>query len=196
MPVKRQIPHNYGTFFITFTCHQWLPLINITNGYDLVYKWFDYLKNNGHYIIGYVVMPNHIHALIGFRNTGKSVNTIIGNGKRFMAYEITARLKKQDNIPILKQLNESVNQSDRKRGKLHEIWEDSFDWKECNSRNLIEQKLDYIHRNPCKGKWNLAESPVDYLHSSARFYIEGVHGIYPVVNFMELEDIDLSRDKQ
>ena len=33
-------------------------------------------------------MPNHLHALIAFRNTGQSINTIVGNGKRFMAYEI------------------------------------------------------------------------------------------------------------
>lgn len=33
-------------------------------------------------------MPNHIHALISFAETGQRINTIIGNGKRFMAYEI------------------------------------------------------------------------------------------------------------
>lgn len=56
-------------------------LFDITNSYDLVYKWFDYLKDNGHYVIGYVIMPNHLHAVIGFRNTGKSINTIVGNAK-------------------------------------------------------------------------------------------------------------------
>ena len=38
----------------------------------------------------------------------------------------------------------------------------------------------------------LAENPVDYIHSSARYYITGEHGVYPVLNFLELEDIDLS----
>ena len=38
----------------------------------------------------------------------------------------------------------------------------------------------------------LTENPVDYIHSSARYYITGEHGIYPVLNFLELEDIDLS----
>jgi hypothetical protein len=31
---------------------QWLPLIDQTNGYDLVYNWFDLLKAKGHYING------------------------------------------------------------------------------------------------------------------------------------------------
>ena len=45
MPIKRKIPYDSGHFFITFTCYNWLPLIDITNSYDLVYNWFDVLKN-------------------------------------------------------------------------------------------------------------------------------------------------------
>jgi putative transposase len=58
MPVKRKIPYSNGHFFITFTCYNWLPLIEHTNSYDLVYNWFDYLKKQGHFITGYVMMPN------------------------------------------------------------------------------------------------------------------------------------------
>jgi len=92
MPVKRKITEPDGVYFITLTWHQWLPLIEKTNGYDLVYNWFDHLKTKGHFINGYVIMPNHLHALIAFRNTSQSINTIVGNGKRFMAYEIIKRL--------------------------------------------------------------------------------------------------------
>ncbi len=38
MPVKRKITEPDGVYFITITCHQWLPLIEKTNGYDLVYR--------------------------------------------------------------------------------------------------------------------------------------------------------------
>jgi hypothetical protein len=30
-----------------------------------------------------------------------------------------------------------------------------------------------MHDNPCRGKWNLVGSPVEYKHSSAGFYITG-----------------------
>jgi len=61
MPVRRAMPYDEGLYFITFTCHQWLRLIEQTNGYDLVYRWVDYLKANNHRIAGYAIMPNHIH---------------------------------------------------------------------------------------------------------------------------------------
>ena len=192
MPVKKQIPFNCGHFFITFTCYKWLPLIHITNGYDLLYNWFNILKANGHFITGYVIMPNHVHATIAFRACKKNINTIIGDGKRFMSYEIVKRLTASGQTALLQQLQHGVNSSDKKRGKLHEVWEDSFDWKECRSYDFVNQKLDYMHNNPCNGKWNLAVNPYLYLHSSAKFYITGEQGIYPVTNFMELEDVDLS----
>ena len=66
MPVRKTIPEKDGVYFITFTCARWLPLFKITNGYNVVYKWFDVLKKSGHYIIGYVTMPTHVHAIIAF----------------------------------------------------------------------------------------------------------------------------------
>jgi REP element-mobilizing transposase RayT len=193
MPVKRSIPYSEGVYFITFTCHNWLTLIDMVKGYDLVYNRFDHLKTKRHYITGYVIMPNHVHALIGFSRTHQSINTIIGNGKRFMAYEIIKRLEKENKDDILKQLQKAVDISDLFRNKKHEVWEDSFDWKECSTPKFMEQKLLYMHMNPCKGKWNLANSPADYEHSSARFYITGEHASYAVTNYMELADIDLTK---
>ncbi len=192
MPVKRKITNPDGIYFITFTCCQWFHLIEITNGYNLIYNWFDHLKGKGHYIVGYVTMPNHVHSIIAFRNTGKSINTIVGNGKRFIAYEIVKRLEHQGEIGILEQLQKAVRAKDKERNKLHEIWEDSFDWKECISLSFIQQKLDYIHDNPCKGKWQLAPDPVSYPHSSAGYYAIGKQGLYEVFNYTLLADIDLT----
>ncbi|MEJ7911981.1 MAG: hypothetical protein WKF70_02415 [Chitinophagaceae bacterium] len=191
MPVKQTITYNEGVFFITFTCYKWLPLIGLTNSYDLVYKWFDYLKSKGHYCTGYVIMPNHVHTLIGFRRSDKSINKIIGDGKHFMAYEIIKRLEKANEMSLLLQLSAVVEAKDKVRGKKHEVWEDSFDWKECRNQFFIDQKLDYMHNNPCTGKWNLAQCPADYLHSSARFYVTGTKLHYAVTNVGELNDIDL-----
>jgi len=57
MAVKTPIDYTQGIYFITFTCQDWLPLFEITNSYDTVYKWFDCLKPKGHLVKGYVIMP-------------------------------------------------------------------------------------------------------------------------------------------
>jgi REP element-mobilizing transposase RayT len=192
MAVRKAVPEKGGLYYITITCASWHQLFEIANSYSTVYGWFDYLKSQGHFICAYVIMPNHLHALIGFRRKAQSINMIIGNGKRFMAYELVEKLKEKKADDLLALLESYVNDTDRSRGKRHEVFEPSFDWKECYSKAFIDQKLNYIHENPCRGVWNLASSPQDYVHSSARFYILGTQGVYPVKNYHELQDEDLT----
>ena len=135
-------------------------------------------------------MPNHLHLLLHYASVGQSLNTIVGNGKRFMAYDIVKRLEHQEQWQMLEKLQEAVEPTDRKRGKKHEIWEDSFDVKECRTEKFILQKLNYIHNNPCAGKWRLADNLIHYWHSSASFYISGKMSGYPVRDYRELMNID------
>jgi hypothetical protein len=129
MPVRKTIPEKDGIYFITFTCAQWLPLFQITNGYDAVYNWFTVLKQTGHYIIGYTIMTNHVHVVIAFHNTSKTINSIIGNGKRFIAYDIVKRLEKQQENTLLSKMQSIVNTTQKADNKLQEVFEQSFDWK-------------------------------------------------------------------
>jgi REP element-mobilizing transposase RayT len=179
-----------GIYFITFTCHRWLPLIELVKGYDLVYKWFDILSGNGQTVTGYVIMPNHLHLLLHYVWNGKSLNTIIGNGKRFMAYDIIDRLESGKEDRLVARLRSDVYATDRKRGKKHEVWKDSFDVKQCRTEKFLLQKLNYIHNNPCTGKWKLADSPIHYPHSSALFYMNGKKWYYQVKDYKELLILD------
>ncbi len=46
-----------------------------------------------------------------------------------------------------------VNKNDR----TYQIWQRDSLAVELYSPKVIEQKLDYIHNNPCQGKWLLAD---------------------------------------
>ncbi len=127
-------------------------------------------------------MPNHLHVLIDFAASTKSSNTIVSNGKRFMAYTIVERLQEKKENEILLQLSEAVIKSDKDKGKIHQVFERSFDCKEITSQHYFMQKLSYIHNSPCSGEWKLKENPIDYLHSSAKYYITGEQGIYLITD--------------
>ncbi len=191
MTVRHKITELSGIYFITFTCAKWVPLFEITNGYSAVYTWFDHLKSKGHHIIGYVIMPNHLHVVIAFKKTHQTINTIIGNGKRFIAYELVKQLKNLGRIDVLQQLSNWVNKTERLRNKKHQVFEPSFDKKVCYSMAFTKQKIDYIHLNPCKSEKLRVRLPEEYLHSSARYYYTGVQGVYSVITYMELMDHSL-----
>jgi REP element-mobilizing transposase RayT len=173
-----------GIYFITFTCYGWLPLIELSQGYNTVYNFFTAFNRQGHTVLAYVIMPNHLHLLLHY-NGGKSLNTVIGNGKRFMAYEIVSLLEQKGEETLLKKLQAEVKDKDRSRGKKHEIWIDSFDVKECRTEKFILQKLIYIHENPVRGKWKLCDTSLDYPHSSARFYFNGKQQLFEVKDYRD-----------
>ena len=84
----------------------------------------------------------------------------------------------------------------RKEKKLHEVWETSFDWKDCRSNTFVWQKLNYMHSNPCTGKWQLVTNSIEYFHSSAKFYLTALQRIYPITNFMEMEEVNFNLTKE
>lgn len=150
-------------YYCTVTCFKWLNLFEITQLYENIYSWFDYMKERyNNQIIGYIIMPNHLHLIIYVSNKSKTINQLIGDGKRFMAYEIVTRLENQNEANLLNILKSGVDKSEAIKGKKHQVFESSFDCKVCLNNDFIEQKFKYIHQNPVKGKWNLVENYIDY----------------------------------
>ena len=137
-----------------------------------------------------MIIPNHVHILLSY-NSPKTLNNFVGNGKRFIAYEIVERLKQANNKELLETLRSGVNKSDNKKGALHQVFEESFEAKLCFSKKFIQQKLNYIHNNPCAKKWMLAVDPVSYLHSSALYYETGKQGIWGCNSWTEHLDSSL-----
>ncbi len=173
-------------YFCTFTCYQWLSLFEVTNAYDLVYKWFNELRDNSQEIVSYVIMPNHFHAILYFPQAGYDLNKIIGNAKRLMAYEIINRLKNQKEDELLQLLATAVTEREKSKGQLHRVFEESFDAKPVYNQKFFLQKFNYIHHNPVSGKWNLANDYTDYEHSSASFYEQGIVKNYEPFDFRVL----------
>ncbi|HVS92941.1 MAG TPA: transposase [Mucilaginibacter sp.] len=161
-----------NTWFITFTCYSWISLFEITNSYDLVYKWLKLVGDSRDIkTLAFVIMPNHTHLLLQLP-TGSTVdlNKLMSNGKRFMAYEMVQRLGKINRHDILIKLSSACSPRERAKGQKHKMFEKSFDAKSVYSLDFLNQKLDYIHHNPVRGKWSLCDDFVDYPHSSAAFY--------------------------
>lgn len=105
--------------------------------------------------------------MIAFR-FGVNINKVVGNGKRFMAYALVKKMREQQKNEVLGQMQDWVNKTQRLQGKKHEVFEPSFDIKECRSIPFMARKTEYIHLNPCKE--SLVQLPEDYVHSSAKYY--------------------------
>ncbi len=183
MAIKWNHGDDFTMYYCTFTCYKWLHLFEIVNGYDMVYNWFDVLKKTNQHVIGFVIMPNHLHVILYFPETGYSLNKIIGNAKRFMAYEIIKRLEEMKRNDLLEYLYDSVTKREKKKAQRHKVFEESFDAKGISSEKFLLQKLNYIHRNPVSGRWSLVKDYTDYEQSSASFYELGTIKQYEPFDF-------------
>jgi putative transposase len=140
MSVKYKHSDVYSIYFCTFTCHEWMHLFELTNSYDLVYNWFNVLKEDTIEIVGFVIIPNHVHSILYFHEIGFNLDKILSNGKRFMAYELVNRLEKANDTNTLTILQNALTEREKKKKQLHKVFKDSFDAKPIFSEKFLLQK--------------------------------------------------------
>ncbi len=116
-------------------------------------------------IYGFVIMPNHLHLI--FEMTGLNgkelphASFLKFTAHKFQSYLRTSRPNQLGQFKV-----SDIN-------KKYCFWQRDSLSVELFSPKVIFQKLEYLHNNPCKGKWQLSKSPENYKFSSFSFYESG-----------------------
>ena len=158
-------------YFWTDTIYRWKNLIKPEKYKALIISELRQLVEKKYIrIYGFVIMPNHIHVIWEMLKMN-------GREKPYASFnKATAHLIVKDlklNHPnVLTHFKVSDNE------RSYRIWQRDALGVLMDSRNKLEQKLDYLHENPLQEKWQLVQSPEEYRWSSARFYEDGVDGLF------------------
>ena len=134
MPSHLKRFHNFGhDHFITFSCYRRLPYLNNDHARTVFLEILERLRQRHRlHIFGYVLMPEHVHLLIGEPKQIKLENFF-----RALKTETSKRLK-----------------GDRPR-----FWQYRYHDFNVFTQRKFSEKLRYIHRNPVKRE--LVENPED-----------------------------------
>jgi len=152
-------------YFWTATIHKWYHLLEVDSQKGIIIDYLKFLSGNEFInVYGFVIMPNHMH-LIWQQNKLNGKESPKASLLKYTAHIFLIQLKLEAKSWLYK-----VNAAN----KEHEIWQRDSLGIEIYSRGVAKQKLDYIHANPVKGKWQLADNDLNYKYSSARFYEYGV----------------------
>jgi putative transposase len=150
-------------YFYTATINQWKSILSDHNLEPIIIQSLSYLYNKGCIkVYGFVIMPNHIHLiweLLKYNGKESPASSLM----KFTAHQFQYILK-QRAPDVLSQFK--VSSESRK----YNFWQEKPDWFLLNKTSTIEQKLNYIHLNPMRGKWNLVKDPNQYYFSSSSFY--------------------------
>jgi|SRR5579872_647824 len=162
--------------FITFTCYRQLPLLRSIRARNAFVQILGETRDRyGFSLVGYVVMPEHIHLLISEPAKG-TPSTVIQVLKQRVSHRMRRRKR---NLPGQSSLAFAVGDD-----ALRRFWQRRFyDFNVWSLKKRIE-KLHYMHMNLLKRK--LVDHPRDWPWSSFSFYsapksgmirVDPVHGI-------------------
>lgn len=149
-------------YFYTATILNWHSLLKSDRFKNVIIQSLNFLvSRNKIRVYGFVIMPNHIHLI--WQNLEKNGKEMPNESLlKFTGHQFKKELK------IMGHLDDRflVNKVDR----VYQFWQRDSLPIEIISREMLEQKLNYIHLNPLQKHWNLVSDPNDYLYSSCSFY--------------------------
>jgi len=140
---KRSLIKGPSLFFVTFSTYERIYVFNSDELLEIVESTlFEVVKSYEHTLLGYVIMPNHLHLLLGVNNNGNELSKFIFSLKGMIRKRIYGDKA---------------------------LWQKRFDDLVINTEKQFKVKLDYIHNNPVKR--GLVEYPAEWKFSSYLFWI-------------------------
>ena len=124
-----------------------------------------YRHQYGFKLLGYVIMPDHIHLLLWPLNE-TSISDFMRDFKTFTAKRLIRQAQVEQNQAWLTHFTQAGQETGRSE---HKVWQDAYWEVELFSDKFVRQKLNYMHRNPLRA--GLFTNPEDYPYSSYRNYV-------------------------
>jgi putative transposase len=165
--MRNKLERRYGhqhLHFITCSCYRRHALLGTARKRDVFLKILNEVRGGYQFwLIGYVVMPEHIHLLISEPKRG-TPSTVMQVLKQRVARALLAPRRKR-NAKQLRLWKEETGESPQS------FWQRRFyDFNVWSKKKRIE-KLNYMHMNPVKR--GLVADPKLWEWSSYRFYQYG-----------------------
>ena len=160
--MKNRLERRYGQqhlHFITCSCYRRRPLLDSKQRRNLFLKILDQVRTRYQFLlVGYVVMPEHVHLLISEPKIG-TPSTVM----QVLKQRVSRRLRDTPRSDT-----DQSNPRSEMPGAAESLWQRRFyDFNVWSYKKRIE-KLQYMHMNPVAR--GLVASPELWPWSSYRFY--------------------------
>lgn len=168
MPRKLKRLHGHGDFhFITFSCYERRQLLDTVRTRNLFVKILGQVRNRcGALLIGYVVMPEHVHLLISEPTRGNLAQLL-----QVLKQRVSRAMRTRKRCPPGQlSLNFPATGSELRR-----FWQRRYYDFNVYTAKKLQEKLEYMYANPIKRK--LVTHPRDWPWSSWSFYARAEAGL-------------------
>jgi putative transposase len=172
--MPRGLKHIYGRghlHFLTFSCYKRLPLLGTVRARNLFVKVLGEIRERyGFLLVGYVVMPEHVHLLVGEPKEG-TPSTVL----QMLKQRVSRKMRKNKRRVSKGQLRLLFSQGG---DELARFWQPRFYDFNVYSAKKKREKLEYMHGNPVKR--GLVKNPGAWMWSSFLYYEKGEAGLVSI----------------
>jgi putative transposase len=154
---RRIIDNERHAFFVTFSCYRRRKLLDDDRAKGIVVHYLSaQLKHQSGACMGFVIMPDHVHAMVRFQQPG-SLSVFMGQWKRRSSLE-------------LKNLFQTKLTGYGAKIDLHgPMWQPKYHVFNVHSPAKAKEKLTYMHNNPVTA--GMVKRAEDWRFSSAGWYV-------------------------
>jgi len=150
MPKLKHYDSDHTVRFITFSCYRRQPYLNPLPAKEILVEQIDLAREKHAFkLLGYVIMPEHVHLVI-YPMADTRVGYLIGEIKSHTAWNYFASV---NNFPP---------------GFKRVFWEKRCYDHNCRNVLSVREKINYCHNNPVKR--GLVDTPDKWPWSSYDWY--------------------------
>jgi len=169
--VPKGLKRYYGRghlHFLTFSCYRRAPLLKTVRARNVFVRELARVRAEyGFLLVGFVVMPEHVHLLISEPPKG-TPSTVLQMLKQRVSQKMRAKWRKA----CEKQLRLTFPEPS---GNPRRFWQPRFYDFNVYTTGKKREKLEYMHRNPVAR--GLVDHPKDWPWSSWSFCAKGELGL-------------------
>ena len=158
-PLKRYYG-NGDLHFVTFSCYRRRPYLGTARARNRFVRILQEVRIRHKFaLVGYVVMPEHVHLLIGEPAKGNPSKVL-----QILKQKVSRALRRTKVRPT----KQMVFRFDDQEEEAKAFWQRRFYDFNIWGEKKLKQKLEYMHRNPVDRE--LVKHPRDWPWSSWSFY--------------------------
>ena len=165
-----KIRNQQGLHFITFAVVEWIDVFTRSMYSDIVVDSLKYcIRKKGLKLHAWIIMSNHIH-LVASANENFMLSEILRDLKKFTSKKILDSIRNNELESRRKWMMRLFKEAGKSnsRNETFQFWRQENRPIELDDNKMIEQRIDYLHRNPVASGW--IDDETDFIYSSARDY--------------------------
>ncbi len=156
-------------YFVSFATVHWIDLFTRKMYCDRLVESIKYCQKEKDLILyAWCIMPSHVHLIMGTR--GMPMQDILRDLKSYTSRIIKEDIHKNAYESRKEWLQWMFSKAGKRNGNNYnwQLWQQNNHPIELSTKEMIDQKLEYLHYNPVSAGY--VESPEHWMYSSARTY--------------------------